>query len=476
MKTKKTHHKVLKHKVLKHKVLKHNISKTKKTHNINYPRAAILPHAGEKYAGDARKNILIHFPRYKIKYIIYISAIHDSKDILPGVYQLYKDTTFGKTPQLPIINKNEHSFDWVENELRTHFPNVKIFVLTPVKKYDTQIVKWITTFISNNSNSVLFSTTDLTHHGKQFNNNILKFPQRLHKQYLEEHLIYSLIQRPLQMHKIKQYTSQSELLCGPYAIQLFCESIKRINYSGKVVDYYDSHLENNKLDKYTVTSTHIKNIVSYVSIIYGPKINSGKINNFDIMLALGSIKSEIIKKINKASYRVKLPIWSPFYNMHQGVFVGTNLNGKTNCSYGRYETTNTHKTATKIIEAAGDCLLDAKNRWKIPYSNHLLDKLDYKIELLDPKHKWKKYSGKHTERYFKLNGKQGIYLKLLSGKSATYLPVVAREHKHWTIDKYMENLSEKAGGNKYDWKKGTIWIYESKSYTWDGKKHKIKLS
>ena len=130
------------------------------------------------------------------------------------------------------------------------------------------------------------------------------------------------------------------------------------------------------------------------------------------MLALGSIKSEILKILNHGSYEVRLPKWSPFYQTHQGVFVGTSLDGKTNCSYGRYETNSKEKTATKIVEAAGDCVSDAKNRWHIPYKVSNVDKLTYKLELLEPKQNWKKYDGKDISQHFKMNGKQGIYFTI----------------------------------------------------------------
>jgi len=64
-------------------------------------------------------------------------------------------------------------------------------------------------------------------------------------------------------------------------------------------------------------------------------------------------------------------------------------------------------------------------------------------------------------------------VKLNTGASATYLPVVATENKHWSIDKYMASLSEKAGGDPDAWKLGTIWIYSSKTYTWDVNKNSI---
>lgn len=457
------------------KYKKFNKTKKKSISTI-YPRGAILPHAGKTYAGDARKKLLRYFPRGKIRYIIYISAIHNSTDIPEGVYQMHKDKNFLETPKLqdlPKLKTEEHSFKWVEEELRNYFPGVQIFVLTPVKTYTSNIVNWITNFIRKHNNSVLFSTTDLIHHGENYNNNILSEPYRLSKQNMEENFIHTLVKFPLHLPQIKYHTKNKNLLCGPYAVQLFTECISLLKLPGKVIDYCDSYLEKNELDKYTIKNNNIPNLVSYVCILYGKNIKQKDIYNFDIMYALGMIKSEIIKRLTNESYNIKFPLWSPFHKLYNGAFVGSSLDGKTNCSYGRYEDKMKTETATKIISAAGDCILDATNRWKIPYSNNNINRINIKLELLDPKSRWKRYRAKKVKQYFSMDGNQGIYLKLNSGKSATYLPVVAKDNNHWSIDKYMESLSEKAGGNKDDWKFGTIWIYSSKSYTWDVNKKSI---
>ena len=441
-----------------------------------YPRCGILPHAGKLYAGDSRRNLLKFFPRTLIKYIIYISALHNTHGIAPGIYEMHKDKQFLKTPllpKLPSLSRNEHSFTWVEEELREHFPGVQIYVITPVKSYDKNMIHWITQFIKKNKNSVLFSTTDLTHHGENYNNSLLSQPYRLSKQNREEKLIHSLIKYPLNLPEIKRLTQNNTLLCGPYAIQLFAECLDVLKLPGKVVDYCDSHLEKNMLDKYTIKNTNLTNLVSYVCVLYGSNIKSNDIYSFDVLYALGMIKSVLLKNLTNSFYTIKLPLWSPFYQLQQGVFVGSSLHKKTNCSYGRYQDNGRTSTAFKMIEAAGDCLEDARNRWKIPYSLKNIDDCNIKLEVLDPKAKWKKHPAKHLKRFFKMDGKQGIYLQLSNGKSATYLPVVAKENNHWTIDEYIESLSKKAGGEKKDWLNGTIWIYSSKTYIWDAQEKKL---
>lgn len=465
-------------------------NKTRKNTNLIYPRAAIIPHAGEIYAGECRKAAFERFPKYQIKKIIYISAIHNTRGLKPNVYELFKDDSFGSTPTLEKLNRKEHSYDWVEKELRRTFPKAQIYVITPVYNFNTDnIQKWIEDFMKRNSHCILLSTTDLTHYGTHYNNTTLEYPERLHKQYSEEYFLKQLVTLPIHLQKIRYFLDNKNILCGPYAILLFMKIMKQFGYGGKIIDYYDSNFGDKKLNKYTILHTPQDNFVSYVSIIYGKGIQQSQINNLDIMMALGGVKSEINKILQNKHYVIRLPIWSPFYNKTQGVFVGTSIDGKTNCSYGRYETSikNARKwkpsssTAYKIIDAAGDCVKDAMNRWKLPYNKKHLDHLNYKIELLDTKKTWKEYPGRDVKKHFKIDENKGIYLELkdtptsFKKRSATYLPVVARENSHWSIDTYMDHLTEKAGGKKNEWKDGKVWIYSSKSYTWDPKKQFIVI-
>ena len=456
-------------------------------------RAAIIPHAGTKYAGEARESVFSIMKQQSqhtnVKKIIYISAIHDSNAIQPGVYEFSKDDGFGKSPDLvKLPNSKEHSFKWVEGELRKSFPLASILVITPVKIYNNiSLQKWIVNYMKKHKDCVLFSTTDLTHHGENYNNHTLKHPHRLHKQDFEEEFIIELVKEKLTPQNVTAFTKQNLLLCGPFAISIFINIMKSLKMTGKVTDYYDSNFGEKKLNKYVISHEPSPNFVSYVSIIYGIGVRQNKLDNIDIMMALGVVKSEIIKVLHNSHYTVRLPYWSPFYSLKQGVFVGTSVGNKTNCSYGRYEVDSksakqynlSETTAEKIVEAAGDCIKDARDRWKIPYNINELDNLNYKIELLEPKQNWKEYPGKDVKRYFKMNGKQGIYLMLKDRKdaftkrSATYLPVVARENKHWTIERYMNLLSEKANGLPNEWKNGKIKIYTSTSYTWNSKSQKL---
>ena len=452
-------------------------------------RCALIPHAGIQYAGDARKSAFQHFNGPDTKVIIYIATNH--KPSTSNItYILYNNSKY-KLPKdiyhKPIPYENEHSFKWVHDELTSYFTNAKILAIGP-NQYNKKLKQWIVHFMKNTPKCILLATTDLTHYGDIFNNSLMfKFPQQLYKQRYEEEFISSLTRKPLNIRIVNRLLRKQDLMCGPMATQLFIQVCNGLNYTGKVVDYYDSYgIENNPdsnrsdlLNRYIIQPNNIEHFVSYVSIVYGSGINQNKINQFDILMGIGLVKSVMLrylyKKYNNINhYNLKLPKWSPFYSIYSGVFVGTNIGTQTNCSYGRYEN-RTQTTAMKIRAASNDCPGDANNRWHTPYSLHDIGSTQFKIELLQPKKEWKTYKGVQAYQQFKIDGKHGLYLTLPSERSATYLPVVARDNLDWTVDQYMRRLVRKAGGNGDEWKEGTIQIYTSTSYTWNPDSQKLEI-
>lgn len=446
-------------------------------------RCALIPHAGIQYAGDARLSAFKNFNSSSVETIIYIATNHL---LNPGdiTYILYNDTGY-KLPnninQEYIENSTEHSFKFVENELKSYFNHAKIFAIGP-NQYNYKLKDWLINFMNKHDKCILLATTDLSHYGTNFNNNLhFQFPQQLYKQKYEESFISALTNKPINMDLIDGFIKQENLMCGPMATKLFIEVCKGMEYTGKVVDYYDSYGiskrpkkdTNDLLDRYTIQPTNIKNLVSYVSIIYGNGINQNNITQFDILMGIGLLKSVIMRHLYNKEYNLKLPKWSPFYAIHNGIFVGSSIGDQTNCSYGRYES-NKQSTAINIHEAANDCPKDTY-RWNTPYSISKLGKTHFKIELLQSKREWRTYNAKDIYKYFEMNGKQGIFLILPSKRSATYLPVVSRDNLNWSINKYMSHLSRKAGGEGDEWRKGTIQIYESTSYTWNPETQQLEV-
>ena len=432
----------------------------------------MIPHAGKQYAGPLRKTAFDALQTSNPALIIYLSAIHNTKGLSNGIYEL-KDDLFRdriskrriKIPQYPTLNRAEHSFDWVEQELQDAFPDAAILALTPVGNIHHATVQLFVQLMRQWKDLAIIATTDLIHYGKQFHNEgMLGYPERLDKIIKEERFIHALVQKPPNIKQIQHSIKDDYLLCGPHAVLLFSKIMNSLNYGGKVVEYYDSSTSGkmHTLDGYVIKPKKTSSFVSYVSIVYGANIHQNVLSELDILMAIGTVKSVILRDMAKKKYAISLPIWSPFYNRRQGVFVGTSLNDKTSCSYGRYE--GAENTAIKIVDAAGDCVKDAHERWNRPYKRQDMDKMKYKVELLAPKKSWKRYVSDRAPEVVPLDGKHGVYLNLPNVGAATFLPVVSRDNPDWSIDTYMKHLARKAGNSNGVWKGGIIHVYDSQEY------------
>ena len=427
-------------------------------------RAGLIPHAGETYSGKARKSVFDKLSP-NTKYIIYIGTIHNLQPN-DNIYLLYKTKNiFEKLPenlkkQIVEAPKHgtgeviEHSYKWVHMEIKRIFKKAEILALGP-NKINMELINWIVNFIKQNTNSILLATTDLIHYGNRFNNTeYLNYPQQYKKQLKEEKLIFELTNPNKNKNSIfRIINSDKNLMCGPIALKTFVIALSKLKYKGKVADYYDSlqvvRGKKNSLDYYIILPEKQDEFVSYVSIVYGSNVKQSSLSIFDIKQAIGNVKTNIIFDVNKDKTELFLPLWSPFRRKKQGIFVGTTQNGKTNCSYGRFE--NGSNSAEKIQQASKNCKQDANNRWNIPYNPKEMDSVKYKVELLDAKEYWKPLSHKNKEK-FPLDGKHGMHLTLPNGSSATYLPVVSQENPNMLIEEYYGSLSKKAGGNENDWK------------------------
>ena len=135
----------------------------------------LIPHAGKKYAGDCRYKV---FNKIKnIENIIYITALHNSlylKKNLKNKNFIIKDECklFNKNNAINFIKnnniiKNEHSYEWVKDELRTKFKNAKHTVITPgpsikLEDYKVNQPSLINEniYITNNPDNPQLSKTD----------------------------------------------------------------------------------------------------------------------------------------------------------------------------------------------------------------------------------------------------------------------------------------------------------------------------
>ena len=97
--------------------------------NVNI-RAALIPHAGITYSGDARKSAFNNL-NPNTKYIIYLGTVHNLQPS-DNIYLLYKSNKSKNTFNLPNKLKKqivdapkdingeiiEHSYKWVHNEIK----------------------------------------------------------------------------------------------------------------------------------------------------------------------------------------------------------------------------------------------------------------------------------------------------------------------------------------------------------------------
>jgi len=437
---------------------------------FNNFKGAIIPHAGNEYAGAARKLIfknLIENDK-KIEYIIYLAALHNTHNSNEKVFVLKYDNDFYKffnnNKNNYIIDKNlftdgainEHSFIWVEPELKKYFKYAKILVLCPtplsnLKSLANDIIDYIYYNSNINKKILLFATTDLTHYGSRFNNlSLLNFPQQLNKWKREETLICNLLDNNLNNNDLN-----NNIMCGPYAIITFIYISKFFNWNSRVIDYYDSSNYNkNLIDKYRIHFNKEQEFVSYISIIYGTFSKNNSLLPIDIIMAIGLIKSIIEAKLLNYNDDIYLPKWNKFNFMNNGIFISTELNNSINSCYGNFQIDNNNTNSLiKITNSSKNCLNDSINRWNNPITLNNLNYHTFKIEILEDNKMWKTFLSREATTKFIFDGCHGMFLSLYNGNSATFLPIVAKDNIDiWDTNKYMNLLTLKAGGHIDDWK------------------------
>jgi AmmeMemoRadiSam system protein B len=467
---------------------------------FNNIEGSIIPHAGYKYAGLCRNTIFsnINF-KDKLKYIIFIAALHDNLDVENNkTYILYYDSLFKNiffrndniNNYIFDRNKftkgilNEHSYEFIKNEIETNFPNSKILVLCPTSKTNLKtlandIINCIFNIKNNYDRVHLFATTDLTHYGSRFNNlDMFKKPVQYNKWKLEENLILNLLNNKID-------NSDLDKICGIYSIQTFLYISDYFKWKSRVVDYYDSaNFDDNLLiDKYSIKlDKNISEFVSYISIIYGNFIN---FNNklllpIDIIMALSLIKTNLYLKLSNDHNNDNefiLPKWNTFNNINNGIFISIFSNNNTNSCIGQFQKkTNDVNSSIKISNCCKNLISDSINRWNNPIDINNLNNIDFKIEILDDISFWKTYNSINTNNLLNMNSNKGVYLELYNNKNATFLPNVLFDmRKLWNIDNYMNNLSLKAGGYIDDWKNiySIIKIYDTISFKFLNEKNLI---
>ena len=102
---------------------------------FNNLHGMIIPHAGYEYAGSARKIILDNLVKKDrdVRYIIYLAALHNPANTTNKVLVLKNNINFKElinknyqVDNIPEGGLNEHSYKWVENEIKHYFNKAEI--------------------------------------------------------------------------------------------------------------------------------------------------------------------------------------------------------------------------------------------------------------------------------------------------------------------------------------------------------------
>ena len=527
------------------------------------PRMALVPHAGYTYAGEVRRVTFASFRPEQVEKIYYLATLHAPESIRTDDPQRSSlsttmrwwcttttttatTTTEHVDSHIPYRIEGEHSYTWVEKEMRDYFykatSHCVIYPRALPESQRPKLVSFLVERLRRELHSIVIGTTDLTHHGRRFGYTYTEkgSPWRLVKIREEEKLIEALVHSSptgvdISLRRHPHTSDAHEVL------RTMVEVGKELGMRGKVTDYYDSasvvvedktsmsrpmmtttttRSVSSRLDRYSVfppppppSRTNVE-FVSYVGIVYAPEYAlrcDQIVNNFDIWQALGVIRSTIEFKLDSRRALALFPRWSVWREDRTrecGVFVGSDVNGKTNCSYGQFPSTTTHdddddgdKTlkegererkkkekkstkmadtlATKIVHAASHCQEDATRRWKIPYptgggGGGGQAKIIYKLEILEPEKEWEWIRGteqiqRNVTHLLSLKNPDdfyGVQLIIPSIGSATYLPSVAHE---WKSDAtaYLSSLTKKLGGRTgSEWRQpGTqIGVYRTRAY------------
>lgn len=424
------------------------------------PTAIIVPHAGRTYAGPARAAAFEATDKQRIKTIVYLANVHGAPET----------SVVWRSQEQPARYKSEHSYAWVADELAEVFPraDVQVFYVPQGLSQDAAV----RVAIEIPKADLIIAAVDFTHYGSEQSygtpNSTLSWPWRLSKMSYEDKLIAGLLAADAAAVD-QELQKKHYVTCSPGVLRLVVALVaaRLPKTQGHVVEYYDSdacfvsqNCHTDALFEPYVIDPAVQQrpqFVSYCSIVYCPT-KPRAAQAFDVRFAFGLMYSVLLKQLlSPSDYEIRMPSWSPWRHMTNGVFVGTQIPSsgggglKTTCSYGRYETENSSRqqsTGDMMLAAIGDCIRDSIDRWREPITMMTLPATIMKIEVLEDMQSWRSWSS--IEDYmskFKLDGRLGTYLTLANGSSATYLPVVAAEQAgQWTVRDYLENLAAKAGG------------------------------
>ena len=182
----------------------------------------LIPHAGKVYAGRAREQAFKRVPNpLSIKRIDYIAAVHNPS-------------------QSPF---KDHSYEWVKEEITTHFPNATHRVYYPTTwKQAQDLAKRL--YTSRRKYQLVIGTTDLMHYGADYDYmpvNAQNTDLKAWKTQQEKPLLHALqTVSPIRLKRL--YMNNPHAMCGPYATYAVLKFLVHNQYKkrGRCVSYYDS--------------------------------------------------------------------------------------------------------------------------------------------------------------------------------------------------------------------------------------------
>lgn len=433
--------------------------------------SCLIPHAKQQFAGNCRRFVFQKirnqlsslFPKTQVNFdnIIFIAANHGHlksglvryNDVL-DIFKNYKIVTS------PLIE--EHSYTWVETEIRDFFSGVPITVVYPDKSFMAYISKLN---MPINKKILVIGTSDYIHNfsGKY------SYKEKIN---LESEFLEAICK--LETDKVSElYSKNTELCCGISSIKFVMQIVKMNNqytditknryyyaltqksvkqsFRGQIVDYYDSEQsEETGIDRYSLRAEKTDEFVSYAGIVFEPYTEIVYLNNLDIKLGIAGVKNmfdDILdKKVDNIIVENYIPKFSNFYKIYNGIFISTKVLGedKTSSCIGRFQDNMTN-TAEFIGQCIKDCIEDSINRWKLPLRKN---KFRIVISLLETVDKWKKVPNIKDE-----HKKLGLFVKS-DRKKATFLPSTWKNTSFRHLPSEILNmLLEKANiskGEKYE--------------------------
>lgn len=311
-------------------------------------QAALVPHAGEQFAGHARRSVfdtLLSRQQassspvaggHQETTILYLATIHkrltdaeeraasyatidhcsrsqhDTTDcswlsyLAAGHRDRHVETDKKHWPRALL---SEHSYDWVRDELHNfahRLPTGDRFNIVVIYPHHLDMVswaKWIEAVIVKEeaAGNLLFliGTTDLIHYGPDYHNDfVLPWPQQIAKAQLEADLIEALVQ--VDLPKLVEALRERPFVAdSPMVLQCLLLVLEHLGpIAGKVVDYYDSsgmakNLSGGELDLYTVSwlKDGAERFVSYVGIVWSTHDHADF--DFDFLGQEGTVMSRL---------------------------------------------------------------------------------------------------------------------------------------------------------------------------------------